>query len=1413
MIKPLKLALLGTVGLLALTACSQGRRKVTDPTEVYFLKEDINQESFGGLGVEWGAYEDTDKLIEGGWDLVLRHMDHLGAARIRLMINYDWFCQNFDDKGDYDKTNDTWTYNYTNKYAKNMIEILEYCQTNNIDVAFGAWNVIGNLNADVWNMMDEVTSDIRWAKISADTLDFLVNKKGFTCIKWFVNSNEPNWKGAQGSSKNFYNTYEKWAQGVKNVRKALDDIGLNKVGIVGGDTTGFEGCEEYLLNISKGLKNEVADYGAHLYVSNIMVDRGEMQAQIDDLYKRIKKNDKRLGKTIQADIWEGGLRDGKTILDCQTLIATPNYAVRMTDYTLQALGAGINGICYWDFDDAMHFMYNNNSVTPKEWGMFSSLSEASAGEQELRPWYHTSSLMCHLFKKGNKILTPVLSSDEENQTFRSVATVNQDGTQGGFVAVNAGFTSVNKRFFLTEPVSGDKTYVYIFNEDSYRLGDDGYIIPNYVIDKSINNEFKVEIPSSTVVVFSNERLQFMKKRFLLLALLLGFTACAGNKSTITPKENIDIKNYEETKTGDLGDFQLLTPGQGQILEVAKTFTWEECANAEKYTLELSSSESFISDLDNIDYYSAKNIHATSFTINSDFEFKDTTYYWRVTAYNSAHNKKCASVFSFYVKAPEVEEVHFDLGEADDWTLHPQGSYADIDMVNEDFFGNGEKSIEIKFKKEDTNQGKPESDGWIIVTKTIEKSIYGTDALYFNMFYAGQQADVVIRMVDRDNEYWYCPVQVSNNAKQAVILKFEDFIQRKKDVPVANEVFDYERIKYLEIVFEKSFGDGVFLLSGMKAIKFSNYGEFFIDKLDFSDYDASAITFDTYQYNYAINGTELVLNHYNTQTEEHNKINGYGFFKVNVNRYFVTGDAIRVKVKRSGSSGSNIIVRLYEEDTDRWSYKIPYSTIGEEYRELIIPYGAWQASSLMGDGRRQFYYVLNLQFGCEGQYGNGTLYFKDFEIINLRDYVPASNRVVNSDGMIDNFNNYTYSADMFMIWEHSIDNKDEYMTINSANKLGGSSNPYCGQFEYKSDMMEAMYYLPVETIYDFDGFSIWMKDASVKPGESKVDHVTNWSPQVRLLIRLSTSEIYEYIINPLPTIWNEYNVRFEDFRLTNDDELKVPANPISAPAITHIGFAFQYYYYDSTGRAMPMYSMQNPVYVDNIKFSNNTETNVIAKDKVIVMEDNISKFDDFEDYANDDDVMNVWSNAKSFDYQLIKLSNDVSSEGGNHSVAFQFKSHNDSPSYSIAPAVNKDVRAKAVRFNAKCSVPATIFFNIYLKIGSSTQQYRATINAVANVWTEYEIGFSINNPANFSVVEGTSSRALIATDMPMIQKVTFGAVYNGDAQAALYDFFIDNLEFDYSLSYGTNNVRTIDQEVNDYEIQKIRKQSNLNKESF
>ena len=334
----------------------------------------------------------------------------------------------------------------------------------------------------------------------------------------------------------------------------------------------------------------------------------------------------------------------------------------------------------------------------------------------------------------------------------------------------------------------------------------------------------------------------MKKiKLILLPLLIGMTACqSANVKTI----DLDEIGKASEKSTSLGSFNLGTPTDKMIVESVQEFTWEESANAETYTLEICSSDMFISNVDTIDYYQRANITSTSFKINSNFAFKETNYYWRVTAKNSKEEKQCNSVQSFYVKAPAVEEVEFDLGETDDWNLHPLGSYADILVNNTNFFGEQEKTLKISFKEEYTHRGNEESDGWIVVTKTLEKSIYGTDALYFNCFYAGQDSTIKIRLVDRDNEYWECLTQISLNAKQSIILKFSDFVQRTGDVIVANQTFDYERIKYMEVVFERTFGDGVFLISGMKAIKFDNYRDLFISKLNFNDYDETKYTYES-----------------------------------------------------------------------------------------------------------------------------------------------------------------------------------------------------------------------------------------------------------------------------------------------------------------------------------------------------------------------------------------------------------------------------------------------------------------------------------------------------------------------------------------------------------------------------------------
>ena len=496
--------------LIAVAGCDKSK-EVIDTKSIVFKKDNIVLNNFEGLGVEWGTYEDPDKLSSGSWERSLKIMDRLNPQVTRCMLNYDWFITNYDDKNDSDKSNDTWDYNFSNKLMNNTIDILRYCDDHDIDVAFGCWNVPGSLGIDQYDMFTEVTSDIRWATMTADIIEYLVVNQGIRCIKYFVNSNEPNYSGQEGKSKNYNNNFGIWSKGVKNVRKALDDRGFSDIKIVGGDTTGFEGTTEYFNGIASSdeLKEAVGDYGFHVYCPNMIIDTGDLAVRVRNVYNQTKQKDEGLGVTRMPHIWEAGLYDGKNAeTDSNAFIANFSYGLRMADYTLQCVTAGVNSVVYWDFDDGMHFMYQaDGTMTSKGWGMFSSLGSDSAFKQRLRPWYHSSVLLTNLMRRGSQVIDSEFNNPEIDKNFRSMGIIGPEANYAGIVAINRSMSAVTKTFRIAEDFTdSEKIYVYIYNENELKLGEDGYVRYNTVMDASLKDKIEVNVPGNSMVIFSSKEL-------------------------------------------------------------------------------------------------------------------------------------------------------------------------------------------------------------------------------------------------------------------------------------------------------------------------------------------------------------------------------------------------------------------------------------------------------------------------------------------------------------------------------------------------------------------------------------------------------------------------------------------------------------------------------------------------------------------------------------------------------------------------------------------------------------------------------------------------------------------------------------------------------------------------------------------
>lgn len=445
--------------------------------------DEVLADSFAGLGVEWDAYEHPDVVSEDKWQLVLERVDKLSPAYIRCMINLDWVVTDWQKNTDDGGADDTWSYNWEQSNIKSLLKILDHCQERGIGVALGAWRAV-----DGWDMRD--SSDARYAKIVGDVFDELVNKRGYSCIRWLVPTNEPNY--IEG------NTFGSWSAGVNNVYAQLQEHGLaEKVAITGPDVSSYTAAMTWCADAARDVGDKLGNYSVHLYVSDYTVDSGNLAENISDIDGAIAEYDDALAQK-GLYIWEGGLIDGRNEqFDTNELIDTYGYGFRMADYTVQCILGGAEGVCFWELDDAMHFLENGQT---KNWGMFSSLGDAA--QQELRPWFQSSMLLTKIFAPGRRVYGCPVNGEKET-TVRAAAAVSEDGTEGGYCVMNQGTQERECTFYLPAVSGGEKLYVYIYGEGHTKLGADGYILPNYELDGSLSSALTLRVPAKSTVFVTN----------------------------------------------------------------------------------------------------------------------------------------------------------------------------------------------------------------------------------------------------------------------------------------------------------------------------------------------------------------------------------------------------------------------------------------------------------------------------------------------------------------------------------------------------------------------------------------------------------------------------------------------------------------------------------------------------------------------------------------------------------------------------------------------------------------------------------------------------------------------------------------------------------------------------------------------
>ena len=388
-----RLVILSLLGLAALSwGC--GRSVAEYDTVVRIDTDSLVSRDYIGNGVQWDPYaldygRGRVSISDRDWEKLYARLDFMRPAFIRVMINTGSVVR----EGRLD----------TGRGLDQLTHILDYCRSRGVTVMFGDWG--GSLLDTRRRMIDTLMLDR-----AADYLGFLVQDRGYDCIRYYNLVNEPNgyWSAADGD-------FDLWARAVRYLHGCFEARGLQQVELVGPDAAIWGPEESWWVSRSREeLGDCIGLYDIHTYPSKCTVNSGEY-TRILQAYRREVPAARKIvmgeiglkfvepaDSLLQAEnLRRARAHPNASVLDSQMFVYDFSYGTDMADALLQTVQAGYSGCIAWMLDDAMHA--NEAPDKLKIWGFWNIFGEEyfGAGEERVRPWYYAWSLLCRTMRPGS----------------------------------------------------------------------------------------------------------------------------------------------------------------------------------------------------------------------------------------------------------------------------------------------------------------------------------------------------------------------------------------------------------------------------------------------------------------------------------------------------------------------------------------------------------------------------------------------------------------------------------------------------------------------------------------------------------------------------------------------------------------------------------------------------------------------------------------------------------------------------------------------------------------------------------------------------------------------------------------------------------------------------------------------------
>ncbi len=451
--------------------------------QVYNVSTPNNAPFYGeflGFGAEWDPFHwNANNLNRGtnqqSWDLITSRIDELDVKVVRMMMQLYWPTR--------DPNLNTWDWN--NQQMQSVYKYLDFACAQGMTVILTDWGwaVRTNIPEHLYN----TPTDARYAKGVAEYIKELVDRRGYSCIKYLILGNEPDNEIYKDAGMDAYVTM------YRNVHQELTNNGMrSRIKLTGPD---MGGDWDFMKAAIPRMKDILDTYDFHRYASTNETSNMGLPGTWESLWSHL---DLWRGEVNSKDpaganklllLTEMGNSGGGTNQHPQ--IDTFDYALHMADYGTTTLTTRVNAGIAW----TMHDIYYFDGGQFMQWGMWKYLDN----NWQVRPWGQSFGLLIKHAQAGSTRAqvngtppqTPALSQQ------RVAALQRPDGTWALFL-VNRSAAAVDMQINLpTAPANGfDK---YIFDRQTSTTYPNQLVLPP-VGTVAGAKQFSITLPGETFVV-------------------------------------------------------------------------------------------------------------------------------------------------------------------------------------------------------------------------------------------------------------------------------------------------------------------------------------------------------------------------------------------------------------------------------------------------------------------------------------------------------------------------------------------------------------------------------------------------------------------------------------------------------------------------------------------------------------------------------------------------------------------------------------------------------------------------------------------------------------------------------------------------------------------------------------------------